>query len=191
MKNTIKLITLFAFPIIAIFATESEIQNTFRGIDFSSTEVQKVQSMEITIPKIAKRVDSIHNTDKYPITFFKADCIQEKDCFSLLISVLAIPHSLKSYETILQESKIKDFGSTPYEMNKWMELTSFKTDKTTILFGPGELLGNKINAFYYFKDTKETYKVTINLIYHPNFQDEEWKNILLHSFLIIDSISIK
>ncbi|TGK96253.1 hypothetical protein EHQ30_06510 [Leptospira brenneri] len=191
MKKLIKLITIFAFSTLPIFAAEPELQNIFRGIDFSVTEVQKVQSMSITVPKIAKRFDSIHNTDKYPIAFFKADCTQEKECFSLLISVMAIPDSLKSYETLLQESKTKDFGSTPYEMNKWMELISFKTDKTMILFGPGELLGNKINAFYYIKDTKETYKVSINLIYHPNFQDEEWKSILLHSFLIIDSISIK
>ncbi|MBM9548346.1 hypothetical protein JWG40_15070 [Leptospira sp. 201903074] len=191
MKNKFKLIALLAFPILTIFATESASLDTFRGIDFSATEVQKVKGMSITVPKMAKRSDSIHMKDKFPITFFKADCMQEKECFSLLISVSILPDSLKTYETLVEESKASDFGNPPYEVNKWVELLTFKTDKTTILLGPGELLGTKINAFYYFKETKETYKVSINLIYHPKFPDEEWKEILMHSFLILESINIE
>lgn len=191
MKNTLKLLTILAFPIITIFATESASPDTFRGIDFSATEVQKVKGMSITIPKMAKRSDSIHMKDKFPIAFFKADCTAEKECFSLLISVSVIPESLKSYETLVEDSKASDFGDTPYEVNKWVELLTFKTDKTKILMGPGELLGTKINTFYYIKETKETYKVSINLIYHPKFPEEEWKDILMHSFLILESINIE
>ncbi|TGL44374.1 hypothetical protein [Leptospira perdikensis] len=191
MKYKLSFLTLLAFPILTIFATESESSDTFRGINFSATEVQQVKAMTITVPKIAKRSDSIHMKDKFPITFFKADCTQEKECFSLLISVSILPASLKSFETLVEDSKASDFGDTPYEVNKWVELLTFKTDKTKILMGPGELLGTKINAFYHIKETNETYKVSINLIFHPKFPDEEWKDILMHSFLILNSINIE
>ncbi|MCW7480266.1 hypothetical protein [Leptospira kanakyensis] len=190
MKNKLLLLALLTLPFLAIFATESETSDIFRGIDFSVTEVQKVKAMSITVPKIAKRSDSLHMKDKFPITFFKADCIQEKECFSLLIAVSVIPESLKSYETLVEESRATDFGNPPYEVNKWVELLTFKTEKTKILMGPGELLGTKINAFYFMKDTNETYRVTINLIYHPKFPEEEWKDILMHSFLILNSVNI-
>ncbi|TGL86485.1 hypothetical protein EHQ68_14285 [Leptospira congkakensis] len=191
MKNKLLLIALLTLPFLTIFATESETSDSFRGIDFSTTEVQKIKAMTITVPKIAKRSDSIHLKDKFPITFFKADCTQEKECFSLLISVSILPSSLKSFETLVEDSKASDFGDTPYEVNKWVELLTFKTDKTKILMGPGELLGTKINAFYHIKETNETYKVSINLIFHPKFPDEEWKDILMHSFLILNSINIE
>ncbi|MCW7469278.1 hypothetical protein [Leptospira kanakyensis] len=190
MKNKLLLVALLTLPFLAIFATESETSDIFRGIDFSVTEVQKVKAMSITVPKIAKRSDSLHMKDKFPITFFKADCIQEKECFSLLIAISVIPESLKSYETLVEESRATDFGNPPYEVNKWVELLTFKTEKTKILMGPGELLGTKINAFYFMKDTNETYRVTINLIYHPKFPEEEWKDILMHSFLILNSVNI-
>ncbi|TGK82003.1 hypothetical protein EHQ24_12070 [Leptospira noumeaensis] len=191
MKNKLLLVALLILPFLAIFATESETSDSFRGIDFSVTEVQKVKAMSITVPKIAKRSDSLHMKDKFPITFFKADCIQEKECFSLLIAISVIPESLKSYETLVEESRATDFGNPPYEVNKWVELLTFKTEKTKILMGPGELLGTKINAFYFMKDTNETYRVTINLIYHPKFPEEEWKDILMHSFLILNSVNIE
>lgn len=191
MKAKLLLIALLAFPFLTIFATESDSSDIFRGIDFSITDVQKVKAMTITVPKIAKRSDSIHMKDKFPIAFFKADCTQEKECFSLLIGVSVVPESLKSFETLIEESRATDFGNPPYEVNKWVELLTFKTDKTKILMGPGELLGTKINAFYYVKETNETYKVSINLIYHPKFPEEEWKDILMHSFLILNSINIE
>lgn len=191
MKAKLLLIALLAFPFLTIFATESDSSDIFRGIDFSITDVQKVKAMTITVPKIAKRSDSIHMKDKFPIAFFKADCTQEKECFSLLIGVSVVPESLKSFETLIEESRATDFGNPPYEVNKWVELLTFKTDKTKILMGPGELLGTKINAFYYVKETNETYRVTINLIYHPKFPEEEWKDILMHSFLILNSINIE
>ncbi|MGE8720499.1 hypothetical protein ACO2KH_04125 [Leptospira terpstrae] len=191
MKAKLLLIALFAFPFLTIFATESDSSDIFRGIDFSITDVQKVKAMTITVPKIAKRSDSIHMKDKFPIAFFKADCTQEKECFSLLIGVSVVPESLKSFETLIEESRATDFGNPPYEVNKWVELLTFKTDKTKILMGPGELLGTKINAFYYVKETNETYKVSINLIYHPKFPEEEWKDILMHSFFILNSINIE
>ncbi|EMY62590.1 hypothetical protein [Leptospira terpstrae] len=191
MKAKLLLIALLAFPFLTIFATESDSSDIFRGIDFSITEVQKVKAMTITVPKIAKRSDSIHMKDKFPIAFFKADCTQEKECFSLLIGVSVVPESLKSFETLIEESRATDFGNPPYEVNKWVELLTFKTDKTKILMGPGELLGTKINAFYYVKETNETYKVSINLIYHPKFPEEEWKDILMHSFLILNSTNIE
>lgn len=191
MKAKLLLIALLAFPFLTIFATESDSSDIFRGIDFSITDIQKVKAMTITVPKIAKRSDSIHMKDKFPIAFFKADCTQEKECFSLLIGVSVVPESLKSFETLIEESRATDFGNPPYEVNKWVELLTFKTDKTKILMGPGELLGTKINAFYYVKETNETYRVTINLIYHPKFPEEEWKDILMHSFLILNSINIE
>lgn len=191
MKAKLLLIALLAFPFLTIFATESDSSDIFRGIDFSITDVQKVKAMTITVPKLAKRSDSIHMKDKFPIAFFKADCTQEKECFSLLIGVSVVPESLKSFETLIEESRATDFGNPPYEVNKWVELLTFKTDKTKILMGPGELLGTKINAFYYVKETNETYKVSINLIYHPKFPEEEWKDILMHSFLILNSINIE
>ncbi|TGM72630.1 hypothetical protein EHR01_15450 [Leptospira mtsangambouensis] len=191
MKNKLLLFPLLILPFLAIFATESETLDTFRGINFSTTEAQKIKAMSIFIPQAAKRSDSIHMKDKYPITFFKADCIQEKECFSLLIAVSVIPESIKSFDTLVEESRAADFGNPPYEVNKWVELLTFKTEKTKILMGPGELLGTKINTFYYIKDTNETYRVSMNLIYHPKFPDEEWQDILMHSFLILNSINIE
>lgn len=191
MKQKLIFLSIFALPFFAIFATESETLDTFRGINFSTTEAQKIKAMSIFIPQVAKRSDSTHLKDKYPITFFKADCIQEKECFSLLIAVSVIPESIKSFDTLVEESRAADFGNPPYEVNKWVELLSFKTDKTKILMGPGELLGTKINAFYYMKDTNETYRVSMNLIYHPKFPEEEWQDILMHSFLILNSINIE
>ncbi|PJZ81305.1 hypothetical protein [Leptospira meyeri] len=191
MKHNLIILCIFAFPIITIFATESETLDTFRGINFSTTEAQKIKAMSIFVPQAAKRSDSIHMKEKFPITFFKADCIQEKECFSLLIAVSVIPESIKSFDTLVEESRATDFGNPPYEVNKWVELLTFKTDKTKILMGPGELLGTKINAFYYMKDSNETYRVSMNLIYHPKFPEEEWQDILMHSFLILNSINIQ
>lgn len=191
MKQKLIFLSILALPFLTIFATESETLDTFRGINFSTTEAQKVKAMSIFIPQAAKRSDSTHLKDKYPITFFKADCIQEKECFSLLIAVSVISESIKSFDTLVEESRAADFGNPPYEVNKWVELLSFKTEKTKILMGPGELLGTKINAFYYMKDTNETYRVSMNLIYHPKFPEEEWQDILMHSFLILNSINIE
>ncbi|WP_246834114.1 hypothetical protein [Leptospira bourretii] len=191
MKQKLIFLSILALPFLTIFATESETLDTFRGINFSTTEAQKVKAMSIFIPQAAKRSDSTHLKDKYPITFFKADCIQEKECFSLLIAVSVISESTKSFDTLVEESRAADFGNPPYEVNKWVELLSFKTEKTKILMGPGELLGTKINAFYYMKDTNETYRVSMNLIYHPKFPEEEWQDILMHSFLILNSINIE
>lgn len=191
MKQKLIFLSILTLPFLAIFATESETIDTFRGINFSTTEAQKIKAMSIFVPQVAKRSDSTHLKDKYPITFFKADCIQEKECFSLLIAVSVIPESIKSFDTLVEESRAADFGNPPYEVNKWVELLSFKTEKTKILMGPGELLGTKINAFYYMKDTNETYRVSMNLIYHPKFPDEEWQDILMHSFLILNSINIE
>ncbi len=191
MKNKLLLVALILLPFIAIFATESETSDSFRGIDFSVTEVQKVKAMSITVPKITKRSDSIHMKDRFPITFFKADCTQEKECFSLLIAISIIPEPIKSFDTLVEESRATDFGNPPYEVNKWVELLTFKTEKTKILMGPGEILGTKINAFYYIKETNETYRVSMNLIFHPKFSEEEWKDILMHSFLIFNSIQME
>lgn len=191
MKSKCILLILLSLAFLPIFATESETIDTFRGINFSTTEAQKVKAMSIFIPQVAKRSESTHLKDKFPITFFKADCTQEKECFSLLIAVSIIPESIKSFDTLVEESRAADFGNPPYEVNKWVELLSFKTEKTKILMGPGEILGTKINAFYYIKETNETYRVSMNLIYHPKFPEEEWKDILMHSFLILNSIHIE
>lgn len=173
------------------FKQDSTFDKSFRGISFVPTEQQIIKNMTISIPTIANRSETTHITDKYPITFFKADCVQKNECFSFLISISIIPEEIKTYEQIIQDSKTTEFDKPPSEMTKWTEVLNFKTEKTMILLGPGSVMGTKVIAFYYLEDIKETYRINTNLIYYPNFSYEDWKDIVTHTFLILNSVSIK
>ncbi|XDD47474.1 hypothetical protein AB3N60_05135 [Leptospira sp. WS39.C2] len=173
------------------FKNESILYKNFRGIKFYPTVEHTIKDMKISIPSMAERRDTIQQQDKYPISFFKVDCQNENECFSLLITVSIIPDSLKSYEDLVKESKTNDFGNPPNEMKKWIEILKFKTDKTTILFGNGKLLGNQLIGFYHWKQGKETYQVSIQYFFHPTFSDNDWKDLVTNGYLILDSISIQ
>ncbi len=172
------------------FNADFDLSKSFRGISFIPGEKQTIKNMTISIPTIAIKSETTHMTDKYPITFFKADCVQKNECFSFLIGISIIPEEVKTYEQIIQDSKSSEFDKPPNEMTKWIEVLNFKTNKTTILLGPGNVMGTKIIAIYYLEDSKETYRINTNLIFYPNFSDEDWKNIVTHTFLILNSVSI-
>lgn len=170
--------------------TQTWITKTYRGISFFPKKRQVVKSMLIAVPEITDRYDSIQAQLKYPISFFKADCQQQSECFSLLIDVSVIPEKTKNFKTLVQDSIKKDFGSPPNRIQAWENNLKFKTDPMEIYFGQGELVGNKAIAFYYDKKNEETYRVTINMIFMPNFSQEDWDKIIFHVFMILDSIQI-
>ncbi|MBM9589980.1 hypothetical protein JWG41_05955 [Leptospira sp. 201903075] len=173
------------------FKQESNLDKSYRGVKFIPAEKQVVGDMTISIPNLANRSESLHNQDKYPITFFRIDCQNEKECFSIMIAVSIIPESRFTFEQLVEEAKTNEFEKSPHEMVKWLEILKFKTDKTTILLGPGKVLGTKLIAFYQKNDKKETYRINMSLVYHPNFPEEDWKNIITHTFFILDSVTIK
>jgi hypothetical protein len=191
MKLKILFLTIgIYFSFFSIYSEESALKKSFRGIRFHPTEKQNLKAMTISIPKLTQKIDIIHETGKYPISFFKADCQQPNECFSLLISVAIIPKRVEKYETLVSDSKEKDFLSVPKNNQKWIDNLSFKTEKMNLFLGISEF-GNKTMAFYYDKKNEETYKVSVNLIFNPNFSEEDWQSILFNVFLIYDSINIK
>lgn len=176
MKKTYLLLILL--PIGFLNAEKLNLTKSYRGITFYPERREQVESVLLYVPKITRRIDTFHQELKYPITFFKADCKQETECFSLLIDVSIIADSIKSFEEILTESKLKDFRLEPQSVNDWKKFIRYQTEKMEIYYGPSEIIGEKVVAFYYHKKYKKTYRLTINMIFTPNFSDREWNEII-------------
>lgn len=75
------LFLLTFLPIFTVIPEDLQISKSYRGIRFFPATTQTVHSMTITVPKIAERFDLKHVKDNFPITFFKADCIEKKNVF--------------------------------------------------------------------------------------------------------------
>lgn len=189
MKKTFFLLILL--PLTFLNAEKLNLTKSYRGITFYPVRQELVESVELSVPKITQRFDTIHQELQYPITFFRADCKQETDCFSLLIDVSIIGDSIKSFEEIIAESKLKDFRMEPRSVNEWKKFIRYKTEKMEIYYGPSEIIGGKVIAFYYHKKYQKTYRLTINMIYTPNFSDKEWNEIINFNIGILNNFVIR
>lgn len=189
MKKIYLLIVLF--PLILLEAEKPNLNKSYRGIRFYPIRQEQVESLVIYVPKMTERSDSVQEQFKYPITFFKADCKEVAECFSLLIDVSIIDDSMKSFDEIVSESKQKDFRLTPTSLPHWKQYLRYTTEPMEILYGPGDIIGSKVIAFYYHKKYQKTYRITINMIYTPNFSERDWSEITNHAVSILNSVTIR
>lgn len=186
-----KIIVIIYIILIAPLLTAKDIdyQKSFRGISFFPKHTHKVKGISIEIPSGCQRSDTLHGKFNYPVTAFVANCTNSDSCFSLLIMVSVVPDQVKDYESLVNETIKRDYSEEPYLNKPWMEYDNSRADKMQILFGPDKLMGNVVNGFYYDKSAKETYAVSTRLIYSGNFPDDDWRAILLNTFLIYNSIT--
>ncbi|TGL20638.1 hypothetical protein EHQ47_13965 [Leptospira bourretii] len=91
---------------------------------------------------------------------------------------------------IFVESKLKDFRLEPQSVNDWKKFIRYQTEKMEIYYGPSEIIGEKVVAFYYHKKYKKTYRITINMIFTPNFSDREWNEIINFIIGMLDNLVI-
>ncbi|MBN1499682.1 MAG: hypothetical protein JW982_05995 [Spirochaetes bacterium] len=186
MKKTS--IILFLLLSISLMAAEPDLKKNFRGISFFPKTQQKVKNISINIPSSCNRSDQIHKQDKYPVTAFMANCSDPESCFTLLIIISVIPDKINSYENLISKAKKSDFSSEPFEADEWTKDDKSQADKMTILFGRGLISGNATAGFYYDKANKETYVISVKLIYNEQFNDEDWKSIVLNTYLLYNSV---
>ncbi|TGK47296.1 hypothetical protein EHQ10_18505 [Leptospira bouyouniensis] len=189
MKKILLLILLF--PIFLLEAEKINLNKSYRGIRFYPIREEKVESLVFYVPKMTERSDTIQEQFKYPISFFRADCKEVSECFSLLIDVSIIEDSIKSFDEIVSDSKEKDFRLTPLSLPQWKKYLRYTTEPMEILYGPGEIIGSKVIAFYYHKKYQKTYRLTINMIYTPNFPEKDWDEITNHAIAILNSVTIR
>lgn len=84
-KRFLYLVFLISATMYPLSSEDSELLKNYRGITFYPTSNEQVKNMTISVPKIAKRIDTIHAKSNYPMSFFKADCDQSYSMYSSFI----------------------------------------------------------------------------------------------------------
>ena len=175
-------------------ADEIAAEREIRGISFTPMVPQIVQgTVRLDIPFSCLRINTEHNKEKFPITFFGADCLGKVPCFSLSFTVMIIPDTLRGYEEIVAKSKKEDFGAGRFdELPKELIARSDSgAAKTSLIFGNHLLSGNNVIGYYYNREKKITAKVVAGLVYMEKFSPEEWQYVLFKTFQILKSVKFE
>ena len=176
---------------VSLPAQEMDPARNIRGISFQPSESHTVaNAVSIEVPRACKKMETIHRKEKYPISFFTADCGGRVPCFTLSVAVMVIPASLRSYEDIIVKSEREDFGKGERKPlpARFIQTGANGASKTAILTGNSYALGNHIVGYYYNDEKKITSKVLIGLSYVEKFTDDEWRHILVSSIGILRSV---
>lgn len=176
---------------VSLPAQEMDPGRSIRGIAFQPSESHTVAgAVSIEVPRACRKAETIHQKEKYPITFFVADCGGRVPCFTLSVAVMVIPASLRSYEDIIVKSEREDFGKGERKPlpARFIQTGANGASKTAILTGSSYALGNHIVGYYYNEERKITSKVLIGLSYVEKFTDDEWSHILVSSIGILRSV---
>jgi len=191
--NTILFVslTVLAFALPSGAEDAPMMERIIRGIDFSPMVPQIVQgTVRLDIPFSCRRIDTYHQKEKYPITFFRADCPGKTPCFSLSFTVMLIPDALRGYEEIVSKSKKEDFGSGKFDElpEDLIASSDSGAGKTSLIFGNHIISGNNVVGFYYNREKKLTSKIIVGLVYMESFSKEDWQYVLTKSFQVLKSV---
>jgi hypothetical protein len=188
----ITILILFCAALSSL-ADEVTAERDVRGISFTPMVPQIVQgTVKLDIPFSCQRLNSMHQKEKYPITFFQAHCPGKNPCLSINIMVMLIADSIRPYDEIKKKSEKEDFGAEGGKVFPEFLIESKESgaDKTAMLVGSSFAMGTHIIGYYYSNEKKITSKVIVGLIYGEKMSDDEWQYVLAKSIQILRSVKL-